>query len=481
MTTFSTKALQLVATVVLVAIALAVGVLVGIEQGTSTVAYEYTLELDGVEGEEAYLHYGIWPELSNANYYVRVRDRLIAERTHFIEADLAAMTMRVYRDGVAALEVPIKSKGREGSWWETPSGLYRAEAKTESHFSSFGRVYMPYSIPFQGNFFIHGWPHYPDGTPVAEGYSGGCIRLADEHAAQVFELTDVGMPILVHEASASSTPFRYALSVPDVSSGGYLVADLDSNFVLLSGSEKQSVRGDVIVPLMTALVATEYMNIERTIRITPSMLASGTSTTLALGTPYRLYDLLFPLLRGGSTDVVAVLREHFGESWFTSLVNGKARALGMEHTELFRADGSHVTTPEDVFLLLKYLRENRSFILAMTAGGGESAVYARSRFADASSTHPFYGEAMFGGGMTYGFLHETISSPAQGQEAAVLLLFASTTPRSGDAVAQQDLLMVRTPRFGAGVERPVAYIIFDSVDAEKDTRAMMAHVAGMYE
>lgn len=477
----SIRAAQLAITLLLVCVALAVGVLVGLEQGSDTIAYEYTLALDGVEASEAYLHYGVWPELSNADYYLRVRDTFIAQRTHFIEADLANMVMRVYHDGSLKLTVPIKSKGREGSWWETPSGLYEAQAKVESHFSSFGRVYMPYSIPFQGNFFIHGWPHYADGTPVAEGYSGGCIRLADEHAAQVFALTEVGMPILVHEASASTTPFRYALSVPKVSSGSYLVADLASNFVLLSGNESSMVRGDVLVPLMAALVATEHMNIERTIRVVPSMFADATSTFLTMDTSYRLYDLLFPLLRSGSFEVVDVLRAHFGESWFGSLMNGKARALGMEKTEFFRNDGTHVTTAEDTFLLLKYLRENRSFILSMTAGGGESAAYARSVFRHASSTHPLHKESYYAGGAAFG-LPAASSSYGVGQEAAVLLLFASTTqPHQTNHATREDLLTVTKRSFGANEERPVSFIVFGAVDAARDTNAMVQYVSQMYE
>jgi len=475
------RTVQLVVTLLLLCIALAIGVLVGIQQASNSVAYQYTLALDGAEGDETYLHYGIWPELSNADYYLRVRDTFIAQRTHFIEADLANMVMRVYHDGALKLTVPIKSKGREGSWWETPSGLYEAQAKEESHFSSFGRVYMPYSIPFQGNFFIHGWPYYADGTPVAEGYSGGCIRLEDTYAAQVFELTEVGMPILVHEASAGTSQYRYALSVPEVTSSSYLVADLASNFVLLSGNETQDVRGDALLPLMSALVATEYMNIERAIRIAPSMLVAGTSTTLSVGVSYRLYDLLFPLLRGSSVEVVGVLREHFGESWFTSLMNGKARALGMEHTEFFRADGSHVTTAEDTFLLLKYLRENRSFILSMTAGGGESAAYARSMFRHASSTHPLHDRNYFAGGVTYG-LPVATSSRLVGQEAAVLLLFASTSQARGSkSVEYEDMLTVSTQQFGSGDKRPVALIVFEAMDAAQETQAMLRHVTRTYE
>jgi hypothetical protein len=161
--------------------------------------YDYAFTLEQGDGQRTALQYGMWPELSNLDFFHTVRDGFIANRAHFIEANLTAMTLTVYREGASVLTVPIKSKGREGSWWETPSGLYRAEAKEDVHFSSFGQVYMPWSIPFQGNFFIHGWPYHEDGTPVPEGYSGGCMRLEDVYAKQVYDLVEVGMPILVFE------------------------------------------------------------------------------------------------------------------------------------------------------------------------------------------------------------------------------------------------------------------------------------------
>src|SRR3989339_1017591 len=185
-----------------------VGVFVGTYYTSQAKVYEYQLEIKTPEGDTTALQYGIWPELAHVDFFKKVREGFIEGKANFIEANLTAMQMLVYEDGQLLFTVPIKSKGKEGSWWETPSGLYRAEAKEKTHFSSFGHVYMPWSIPFQGNFFIHGWPYYPDGTPVKEGYSGGCIRLEDVYAKQVYEHIKVGMPILVFEEE-SEKAFSY--------------------------------------------------------------------------------------------------------------------------------------------------------------------------------------------------------------------------------------------------------------------------------
>ena len=112
-------------------------------------------------------------------------------------ADLREMMIRFYRDGALGAEFPIVSKGKPGSLWETPTGSYHIKTKEEDHYSTIGGVWMPHSMQFFGNFFIHGWPRYADGRPVPEGFSGGCIRLSEEDAKRLFELATVGTPLFV--------------------------------------------------------------------------------------------------------------------------------------------------------------------------------------------------------------------------------------------------------------------------------------------
>ena len=86
---------------------------------------------------------------------------------------------------------------RDFGKFATPKGEFKALLKEENHFSSIGKVWMPWSIQFSGNYFIHGWPYYPDGTDVPKGYSGGCIRLSTKDAEELYGLIEVGMPILI--------------------------------------------------------------------------------------------------------------------------------------------------------------------------------------------------------------------------------------------------------------------------------------------
>jgi hypothetical protein len=103
---------------------------------------------------------------TSGDAYTTAKARLQKTGADFIDVDLAAMTLTLYAEGKEKEKLPVLTKGREGSWWETPTGEYSALLKESNHFSSIGKVWMPWSIQFYGNFFIHGWPYHPDGSPV---------------------------------------------------------------------------------------------------------------------------------------------------------------------------------------------------------------------------------------------------------------------------------------------------------------------------
>lgn len=435
--------------------------------------YEYAITLETGKGDPEPLQYGVWPELANADFFTTVRDRMVAERVTFVEANLTTMSLRVYRDGAPVLTVPVKSKGREGSWWETPSGLYKAQGKEKEHFSSFGQVYMPWSIPFQGNFFIHGWPRYPDGTPVAEGYSGGCIRLENEYAAEVYALVEVGMPILVFEESTAKKPFSYTLAVPSVDAASYLVADLESNFVLLANGADTAHPTELLTPLLAALVASEHRNIEQRLTVTEAT----DDQRITKGSSYSIYDLLFPLLLEGSPDAVEAIARSFGVGRFDTLMREKAAAIGMQHTVpggVGEGVGTDETTPEDLFTFLKYLHTNRPFILSMTAGSVDTRTYGAPVFSGVAPRHPFRNDDTFRGGA----VSRSSGSGSVGSEAAVALAFATSSARR--LTGGEDMLTVFSLLFN-GAERDVAFIVLGSHDPAGDTKKMVAFVKQLYQ
>jgi hypothetical protein len=364
-------------------------------------SYELTLP-DTPNIAENILHYGEQSTLSNKNFFTEVKDQFIADKVNFILADLAEMKVYLYMKGKLVKTMDILTKGKEGSWWETPAGLYKIETKEKSHFSSFGHVNQPWSMAFQGNFFIHGWPEYPNGKPVESVYSGGCIRLSNESAKELFERASVGMPVLVYEKDFSSDGKEFKMKRPVLSASNYLAADIDSDFVFLEKNAGTAVPIASVTKLMTALVATEFLNLEKKVTITESMIISTSKPRLSVGTKVSAYQLLFPLLMESSNEAAEALASMGGDrSLFMKRMNEKAAAIGMKHTVFTDPSGreeGNVSTPEDLFIFSKYLYHNRSFILNLSAGRISKSAYGAPQWKDLGNFNDFAGDESFIGG-----------------------------------------------------------------------------------
>lgn len=123
-----------------------------------------------------------------------------------IDANLATMTLTLLEEGQAVKQYPI---GAVGNPWSgpTPRGGFDIKTKEENHFSSKTHVWMPYSMQFQGDYFIHGWPYWPDGSRYESRYSGGCIRLEEDIAKAVFEWASIGVSLFIHEDADAEVAF----------------------------------------------------------------------------------------------------------------------------------------------------------------------------------------------------------------------------------------------------------------------------------
>lgn len=293
-----------------------------------------------------------------------------------VVADLSLMLVRLYENGTVIHEFPIVSKGRPGSFWETPTGKYRVLTKEENHFSSIGGVWMPYSIGFFGNFFIHGWPTYPSGRAVAEGFSGGCIRMQTEDAKIVYDFVEIKTPIIVVESEETQVGELTYLELkntqsPKISASAYLVADLDNNFVFLEKNRAEQLPMASITKLMTAIISLEAINQEREIIVRDSDLdIYGDSGSLAEGESFKAKDLLAPLLLSSSNDAAFALARVLGRERFVDLMNQKARALGLDSTSFSDPSGleiTNVSTAEEILHLLKYARDERAPLLEISS------------------------------------------------------------------------------------------------------------------
>ncbi len=381
------------------------------------------------------------------------RDELIQGGELFVEADLSEMKLRVWEAGQVLKEVPILTKGREGSWWETPTGLYKVQTKARNHFSSFGQVYQPWSMAFQGNFFIHGWPYYPGGEAVDSEYSGGCIRLDTADAKAVYNLVKVDTPVLILEKDFEKDDFIYAerrhLSV-QAAAKSYLAVDLKNRFIFTEKERDAVLPIASVTKLMTALVAAEHVNLDKTIPVPESALVYTSVPRLKAGERYSAYQLLYPLLQESSNEAALTLAAALGRTRFVELMNQKAAALGMAHTRFEDPAGSlpgNVSTAADLFTLAQYLLNNRSFILKITSGTLGPNVYGPSEFKDLKNFNVFLGEAGFVGGKVGKTLaaEETIlaifNERLQGMERPVVVIVLASGNNGETARAIRDAVL----------------------------------------
>ncbi len=365
------------------------------------VPYDYNFFVGFLSEQKEQFNYGSWPALQNTDFFNQVRDKFVKEKVDFIESDLSKMVLRVYVGGEVKKEVKILSKGKEGSWWETPAGLYKIEGKEKSHFSSFGKVYMPWSMPFQGNFFIHGWPYYPDGTEVDSTYSGGCIRLSTEDAKEVFDLAQQGMPVLVYDDGFGNDNFVYQPKIPLVLAKNYLAADLKNNFVFMEKESNEIVPIASLTKLVTAVVATEYINLEKKLEVPKAASVFTSKSRLKAGQEVSVFDLLHLLLLESSNEAAITLASYLGPIRFVELMNKKAVALGMKNTKFIDPAGSgegNISSAEDLFALSKYLYNNRSFILRISSEKINNLAYGESSFSDLENFNVFKDDPDFLGG-----------------------------------------------------------------------------------
>ncbi len=366
------------------------------------VIYDYKLYLTQAnESQLTEFQYGAWPALSNQNFFIQVENKFIADKTTFIEANLSDMKITFYKNGILTEEYPILSKGRPGSWWETPAGLYKIETKEDNHFSSFGNVYMPSSMEFQGNFFIHGWPYYSDNTPVSSSYSGGCIRLSTPDAEKLYGLVNLGTPVLIYENNLAPDNSSYQLKIPAISAQSYLAADLTDNFVFLEKNSRTQMPIASITKLVTAMVAAEYVNLDSNIRITNSMIVPTSKPRLIINKSIPAFQLLFPLLMESSNEAATAFSQYLGDERFVNLMNNKAQSLGMADTAFTDASGSgdgNISTAEDIFTLIKNIYTNRSFILKISSGQIENSAYGAPKFSNLEDFNGFSNDPDFIGG-----------------------------------------------------------------------------------
>jgi len=306
--------------------------------------------------------------------FEQIKEKFILAKLSFLEINLSEMKVRVYKAGDMVNEVPVLKKGDPQNWGGTAAGLYEVKEKYVNSFSVVAEVYMPWTVRIYGKYYLHGEPYYPGGYPLISSSSGGCVQLLNKNAKAIYQLTEIGMPIIVidQEGDGYHYPKAELDSLSDVSAQSYLVADLNSGFVLADKKANEILPIASLTKLMTSLVVTENKDLKRWIEVEEKMLeAYGSTKGLEAGKEFRIVELLYPLLIESSNDASEVLAGFLGREETIQMMNEKAKAILMNNTKFTDPSGynpANVSTVQDLFYLGRYIFYNRPPILEITKG-----------------------------------------------------------------------------------------------------------------
>jgi serine-type D-Ala-D-Ala carboxypeptidase (penicillin-binding protein 5/6) len=180
----------------------------------------------------------------------------------------------------------------------------------------------------------------------------------------------------------SLAPSAFAAG-PSVNARAYLVEDGRTGEAILSQTPHRQVPIASLTKLMTVLLTLEHTRLTDLVTISPQAVEVGESSArLTAGEQLTVRDLLEAALIQSANDAAWALAEHVGhgsEPRFVSMMNRRARQLGLRDTHFVRPDGldavGHVSSAADVTTLARVLMRKQAVrqIVAMrdaTIAGG---------------------------------------------------------------------------------------------------------------
>lgn len=277
------------------------------------------------------------------------------------------------------------------------------------------------------------------------------VNLSFNFGPEVIIVDQGGPAVTDFDTTASVQLKRYVVhggtAFPDISAPTFLIGDVKTGQIIAS-RQKDSLRPIAsLTKLMTAVVADETLGLSEETAVSGTAVSTyGNSGRLSRGQVFTLEELLLPLLLESSNDAAEVIAEHENRYTFMLDMNAKAQELGMENTSFEDPSGlsaKNVSTVEDLFKLVKYIDKYRSFILDISAQKSGSARkmtwYSNSRF----RSYKDY----VGGKNGY-----------------------------TDEAGKTNIAIFRLPLEGEEKYRDIAIIIFDTRNAETDTRKIVSYL-----
>lgn len=173
---------------------------------------------------------------------------------------------------------------------------------------------------------------------------------------------------LIASASKEDTSSLPTIDMPPVSAECALLLDADSRATLAEKNADKRMAPASTTKIMTALVALEKCDVNKTVEISPDAVGvEGSSVYLFAGEKIKMIDLLYAMLLESANDAAAAIAIEVGGSIedFARLMNAKARELGLCDTNFTNPHGlydeEHYTTAHELALIAAEALDNEAF------------------------------------------------------------------------------------------------------------------------
>lgn len=154
----------------------------------------------------------------------------------------------------------------------------------------------------------------------------------------------------------------------DISAQSAIVIEASSGETLWSKNCDKQMPMASTTKIMTALVALERCDIQKTVKISPLAVGvEGSSIYLYAGEELTMENLLYAMLLESANDAAAAIAIEVGGSidGFSKLMNKKAAELGLKSTSFENPHGldgeNHYTTAKELAIITREAMKNESF------------------------------------------------------------------------------------------------------------------------
>jgi D-alanyl-D-alanine carboxypeptidase len=195
------------------------------------------------------------------------------------------------------------------------------------------------------------------------------------------------------------------INPPGLTDAETLIANLNSGVSYLSVNANERWPLASVSKLMTAVVATDLLPMDKKVTITPSMTAvDPTEGILQIGDTYTVEDLLHVMLLPSNNVAAESLAEAYGRTAFLAAMNAKAQSWGMTNTYYDDPSGlsaANESTADDLLKLAQNIYTSYPQILAITRMPTATVMnYALNKTVTVKSINDFAGQSDFLGGKT---------------------------------------------------------------------------------